>query len=92
MADEKKYRLRLQELKALDNKHLQAQQQIELYKVQISRSFNKKVRKKIFKKDDLVLAVRRSMVKTHKTKEKLQPKWEGPFVAESVYSMEHTAS
>jgi len=32
------------------------------------------------------LAVRRPMVMTHKTKEKFQPKWEGPFVVESVYS------
>jgi len=30
------------------------------------------------------------MVMTHKTKQKFQPKWEGPFVVESVYS-EHTA-
>jgi len=26
------------------------------------------------------------MVMTHKTKSKFEPKWEGPFVAESVYS------
>ena len=26
------------------------------------------------------------MVVTHKTKGKFQPKWEGPFVVESVYS------
>ena len=26
------------------------------------------------------------MVMTHKTKGKFQPKWEGPFVVESVYS------
>jgi len=25
------------------------------------------------------------MVMTHKIKEKFQPKWEGPFVVESVY-------
>ena len=34
---------------------------------------------------DLILAVRRPMVITHKTKEKFQPKWEGLFVVESVY-------
>jgi len=39
-----------------------------------------------FKKDDLILAVRRPMVMTYKTKGKFQPKWEGPFVVESVYS------
>jgi len=37
-------------------------------------------------KGDLILAVRRPMVMTHKTKEKFLPKWEGPFVVESVYS------
>jgi len=26
------------------------------------------------------------MVITHKTKEKFNPKWEGPFIVESVYS------
>ena len=46
------------------------------------------VRERIFKKGDLVLAVRRHMVMTHKTKEKFQPKCEGPFVVESVYSNE----
>jgi len=44
MADEEKHRLRLQELEVLDDKHLQAQQQIELYQDEIFRAFNKKVR------------------------------------------------
>jgi len=34
----------------------------------------------------LVLAVRRQMIMTHKIKDKFQPKWEGPFVIETVYS------
>jgi len=85
MTDEEKYRLRLQELEALDDKSQQAQQQIELYQARIFRAFNKKVKEQIFKKGDLVLAARRPMVMTHKTK-KFQPKWEGPFVVESVYS------
>ena len=58
----------------------------ELYQARITSAFNKKVKERTFKKDDLVLAVRRPMVMTHKTKEKFQPKWEGPFVVESVYS------
>jgi len=57
MADEKKHRLHLQEFEALDDKHLQAKLQIELYQALISRAFNKKVRKQIFKKSDFVLAV-----------------------------------
>ena len=86
MADEEKHRLRLQELEALDDKRMQAQQQIELYQARKFRAFNKKVKERIFKKGDLVLAVRRPMVMTHNIKEKFQPKWEGPFVVESVYS------
>jgi len=86
MTNEEKHRLRLQEQEALDNKRLQAQQQIELYQARITRAFNKKVKERTFKKGDLVLAVRRPMVMTHKTKGKFQLKWEGPFVVESVNS------
>ena len=85
MTNEKKHRLRLQELEALDDKRLQAQQEIELYQAQISWAFNKKVKERTFKKGDLVLAVRRPMVMTHKAKGKFQPKWEGLFVVESIY-------
>ena len=70
----------------MNDKRLQAQQQIELYQARITRAFNKKVKKRTFKKGDLVLTVRKSMVMIHKTKGKFQPKWEGPFVVKSVYS------
>jgi len=40
----------------------------------------------MFKKGVLVLAVRRPMVMTHKKKGKFNPKLEGPFAVESVYS------
>jgi len=79
-------RLHLQELEALDEKRLQAQQHIELYQARISKAFNKKVKQRVFQKGDLLLAVRRLMIMTHKTKGKFQPKWEGPFVIEIVYS------
>ena len=58
MKDEEKHRLRLQELEALDDKRLQAQQQIEFYQAQIFRAFNKKVKEQTFKKGDLLLAGR----------------------------------
>jgi len=44
MADVKNHCLRLQKLEALDDKCLQAQQQIKLYQARISRVFNKNVR------------------------------------------------
>ncbi|KAJ6853186.1 uncharacterized protein M6B38_251595 [Iris pallida] len=68
------YRRRLQELEALDEKRLLAQQRIELYQACISGAFNKKVKIRTFQAGDLVLAVRRLMVMTHKTAGKFQPK------------------
>ena len=41
-------RLRLQELKALDEKQLQTQQHIELYQARISKAFNKRGKERIF--------------------------------------------
>ena len=70
----------------MNDKRMQAQQQIELYQARITKAFNKKVKERTFKKGDLLLAIRKLMVMMHKTKEKFQPKWEGPFVVESVYS------
>jgi len=86
MTKEDNDRLRLQELEALDEKRLQAQQHTELYQARISKAFNKKVKQRVFQKGDLVLAIRRPMIMTHKTKGKFQPKWEGPLVIETVYS------
>jgi len=75
-----------QELEALNEKWLQAQQCIELYQARISKAFNKKVKERVFQKGDLVLVIRWPMVMTHKIKDKFQPKWEGSFVIETVYS------
>ena len=73
MTYEEKHRLWLQELEALDDKHLQTQQQIELYQSWIFRPLNQKFRERIFKKGDLALAVRRPVSMTHKTKEISNP-------------------
>jgi len=70
MTNEEKHQMRLQELKVLDDKCLQAQQKIELYQARITRAFNKKVKEQTFKKGNLVLAIKRPVVITHMTKEK----------------------
>ena len=62
--------LHFQELEVLDEKRLQAQQRIELCQARITKAINKKVKERVFQKRNLVLAVRRSMVMTYKTKEK----------------------
>ena len=86
MTEEDNHRLRLQELEALDEKRLQAQQHIEMYQARMAKAFNKKVKERVFQVGDLVLAVRRPMIMTHKTKGKFNPKWKGTFVIESFYS------
>jgi len=70
----------------LDEKRFLAQQRIELYQARISKAFNKKVKERILQQRDLVLAIQQPVVMTHKTKGKFQPKWERPFVVETVYS------
>lgn len=75
MTDEEKYKLRLEEIEKLLKKCLKAQQQIKLYQARISAAHKKKIKVRTFKKSDLILAVRRPMNTTHKTKEKFQPKW-----------------
>ena len=51
MTKEDNDRLRLQELEALNEKRLQAQQHIELYQARISKAFNKKVKESMFQKE-----------------------------------------
>jgi len=54
MTYEDKNRLRLQELEALNDKQLQAQQQINPSRARITKAFKKKVKERIFKKGSLV--------------------------------------
>ncbi|XP_074291013.1 uncharacterized protein LOC141617754 [Silene latifolia] len=79
-------KLRLEELEALDEKRLQAQQKLQCYQAQLSRAFNKKVRPRSFQAGDLVLAVRRSIITSHKPKGKFTSKWDGPYVVQEVYT------
>ncbi|XP_074313576.1 uncharacterized protein LOC141648758 [Silene latifolia] len=73
-------KLRLEELEALDEKRLQAQQKLQCYQGRLSRAFNKKVRPRSFQVGDLVLAVRRPIITSHKPKGKFTSKWDGPYV------------
>ncbi|KAG5531746.1 hypothetical protein RHGRI_026388 [Rhododendron griersonianum] len=79
-------RLRLEELEALDEKRLEAQQRLECYQARMSKSFNKKVRLRSFQKGDLVLTIRRPINATHKIGGKFISKWDGPYVVQEVYS------
>ncbi|KAM2359444.1 hypothetical protein ACFX1X_008155 [Malus domestica] len=86
LTDEENAKLRLQELESLDERRLEAQQHLECYQSRLSKAFNKKVRPRSFQTGDLVLALRRPIITTHKTKSKFTSKWDGPYVIQEVYT------
>ncbi|KAI4365094.1 hypothetical protein MLD38_021113 [Melastoma candidum] len=86
LCQEDNARLRLQELEALDEKRLAAQQRTECYQARMSKPFNKRVRPRSFQVGDLVLAVRRPIIVTHKTESKFTSKWDGPYVVQEAYT------
>ncbi|KAL0462253.1 UNVERIFIED_CONTAM: hypothetical protein Slati_0112900 [Sesamum latifolium] len=86
LTEEENARLRLKELEALDEKRLEAQQKLECYQARLSKAFNKKVRLRSFQVGDLVLAVRRPIITTHRTGSKFLPKWDGPHVVKEAYT------
>ncbi|CAM8886700.1 unnamed protein product [Rhodiola kirilowii] len=86
LSSDKNDKLRLAELEALDEKRLQAQQSLQCYQARLSRAFNKKVRPRSFQKGDLVLAVRRPIITSHKTGSKFKEKWDGPYVVQEAYT------
>ena len=57
LTGEENAKLRLQELKALDEKRLEAQQRLECYQACLSNAFNKRVKPRSFQVGDLVLAI-----------------------------------
>ena len=83
---EENVKLRLQELEALDEKRLQAQQHLECYQARLSSAFNKRVKPRSFQVSDLVLAVRRPIITTHRTSNKFTSKWDGPYAVQEVYT------
>jgi hypothetical protein len=85
LTDDENAKLRLQELETIEETRLIAQQNLEAYRIQMSRTYDKMVRHRAFKEGDLVLALRRPIIVTHKTRGKFEPKWEGPYVIEKVY-------
>ncbi|KAK3023354.1 hypothetical protein RJ639_042752 [Escallonia herrerae] len=84
LTNEESVQIRLAELESLDEKRLIAQWSLEIYQQRMENAFNKRVVLRSFKKGDLVLIVQTPIVVTRRTKRKLEPKWEGPYVIEKV--------
>lgn len=85
ITDDQQVFLRLQELDADEGKRLEAQQNLELYRHNMTRAYDKLVHQRTLRQGDLVLVLRRPIVVTHRTKGKFEPKWEGPYIIERVY-------
>ncbi|XP_074299682.1 uncharacterized protein LOC141630831 [Silene latifolia] len=86
LTDDENDKLRLAELEALDEERLEAQQKPQCYQARLSRAFNKKVCPRSFQVRDLVLAVRRPIITSHKPVGKFTSKWDGPYVVQEVYT------
>ncbi|KAB5519344.1 hypothetical protein DKX38_023663 [Salix brachista] len=86
LSNEDNVRLRLEELEALDEKRLEAQQRLECYQARLCRAFNKKVRPRSFQEGDLVLAIRRPIIMSKRMGSKFLSKWDGPYVVQEVYT------
>ncbi|XP_074314031.1 uncharacterized protein LOC141649235 [Silene latifolia] len=86
LTDDENDKLRLAELEALDEKRLEAQQKLQCYQARLSRAFNKMLRPRSFQVGDLVLAVRRPIITSHKPVGKFTSKWDDPYVVQEVYT------
>jgi hypothetical protein len=85
ITQDEQIRLRYQELDSLEEDRLNALQNLELYRQNMVRAYDKLVKPRVFRKGELVLVLRRPIVVTGKAKGKLEPRWEGPFIIEQVY-------
>jgi hypothetical protein len=86
LMDDEAVKLCLNELDNAEEKQLRALQNLEAYQARMTRSFDKRLKRRSFKEGDLVLAVVRPMNITHHMQAKFEPKWEGPFIVKDVYS------
>lgn len=78
--------LQLQELESLDERRLIAKQNIELNQTRSAVAIDRLGKYWSFKKGDIVLTIRRRMQMTNKFRGKFQPKWEGPYVDDTMHS------
>ncbi|XP_020676621.2 uncharacterized protein LOC110095423 [Dendrobium catenatum] len=85
LTQEQNARLRTEELDALDEVRLQAQQNLEIYRARMTKSFDRMVRHRAFQEEELVLVLRRPIIPHQKIVGKFVSNWEGPFVIEKVY-------
>ena len=92
LTTEDNVRLRLQELEALDEKRLEAQQALECYQARMSKAFDKHVKPRSFQVGELVLAVRRALSRRDIRGISLHLNGTDPTSSKKFSQMEHTKS
>ena len=75
---------RYEQLKMIDKKRMTAMCHRQLYQCRVDQAFNKKVKPKVFKEDDLVL--KKHNQARHDRKGKFTPTYEVPYVVKNVFS------
>ncbi|XP_050914963.1 uncharacterized protein LOC127129900 [Lathyrus oleraceus] len=76
----------IDELVDLDEERLKALELLKRHKKRVEKSYNKKVKVKIFLLEDLVWKVILPMDRKNMALGKWSPKWEGPFQILQVFS------
>ncbi|KAL0295506.1 UNVERIFIED_CONTAM: hypothetical protein Sangu_2507700 [Sesamum angustifolium] len=86
LTEEENARIRLEELEALDEKRLKHNKGSSVTKPDCLGRSIKRCVCILFQVDDLVLAVRKPIITTHRTGNKFLPKWDGPYVVKEAYT------
>ena len=73
---------RYEQLGLIDEERARTQYHAQGYQKRIARVFNKKVKPRNLKEGDLVLKVYRD--KTFDPREKMKPRWSGPFIIKKI--------
>ena len=73
---------RYEQLALIDEKRARAQYNAQGYQKRIARAFNRKVKLRNLKEEDLVLMVLRD--ETFDPRGKMKPRWFGPFIIKKI--------
>ncbi|XP_026399787.1 uncharacterized protein LOC113295675 [Papaver somniferum] len=76
---------RIAELDILDSRRDKSEERTQTYKSRIFRAYDKAVKPRVFKVEDLVLKTARHIQKDMSAS-KFSPKWEGPYVITKAYN------
>ena len=73
-------------MELLDERHLIALDQLQIYQKRIKRAYDKRLHERTFKVGDLVLKENQHVTKIEKSKRgKFAPNWIGPYIITHTY-------